>query len=172
VLVRGRETVLVSRACGFVTGSDERLRIFSTVDEAKNFCGGESKIWPEYGSVDLEFAQRWIEDSTKPIALEVLDKLSDVYGVYMEILLAYSDYKEVPADIQQECEKPHQNLSRLTNLVGQQFILKMGREKGWDTEKLIHGWGGEIKNEWTQSELEQMGTELATVVGFIEQQLA
>jgi hypothetical protein len=172
VLVQGREIALVSGACGFLTETDGRLKTFSSVEDAKNHLGSEARIWPDYGGVDLEFARRWIGGSAKPTSLEVLDKLNDVYAVYMEILLAYSDYKDVPPDIQKECTRSHQVLPKLSLLMGQQLILRTAREKGWDTEKLVHGWGGEMKNEWTSGELEKLGEELGIAISFIENILA
>lgn len=181
VLIRGRQVSLVSGLTGFVT-ENGRLKTFSTVEDARKFCGDDCRMYPENGyPVDLEFARHWIKDSSKPATLEILNKLNDVYAVYLQIHLAYSDYKpeDVPPDLMKEFSRSHEAtfsgkrdaLRKLSNLIFQQMAIKMSREQGWDTEKLIHAWGGEMRNEWAQHELDQLGSELAIEIEFIENTL-
>ena len=99
-------------------------------------------------------------------------------GVYLNILLAYSEYRndDVPIYVKNELKRNHDStfsgkrdsLSKLCNYLGQQQALKTVIEKGVDTDKILKGWGGEIRNEWTQEELNQMAIELAIVLEFIK----
>ena len=181
VLIRGRQFSLVSGVTGFLT-ENGRLKMFSTVEDARKFCGDVYWIYPESGyPVDIEFARHWIKESSKPATLEILNKLLDVDAVYMDIHLAYSDYKpeDVPPDLMKEFLRSNEAtfsgkrdmVRKLSTLSFQQIGISISREQGWDTEKLIHGWGGEMRNEWTQHELDQLGSELTIEIEFIENTL-
>lgn len=169
---------LVSGSTGFVTESG-RLKTFVTADDAVKFCGGEATVWPEQGRpVNLEFAKQWIRNPSRPTTLEALQKLSEVDSVYVEINLAYSDYKpeNIPAELLKEFTRCHEAtfsgkrnaLAKLANLVVQQDVIAVSNRQGWNTEKLIQGWGGRLTNEWTADEIDQLKNELAIELEFIE----
>lgn len=138
VLIRGRQVSLVSGSTGFLT-ENGRLKMFSTVEDARKFCGDDCRMYPENGyPVDLEFARCWIKDSSESATLEILSKLLDVDAVYMEIHLSYSDYKpeDVPPDLMKEFSQSHEatfsgkrdTVRKLSTLIFQQMAIKMSAD--------------------------------------------
>lgn len=166
---------------GVLVDDSGHIRIFPTIEDAKQVYGDESQIWPDSGSVDLAFTKSWISDPKKSAASDVLSRLANVDAVYTNILISYSDFKpeDIPNDIVLELDRCHQEtisgkrdpLNRLANLTGQEQILEVACEQGWDTDKLIRGWGGIIQSDWSSDELDQIARELIVEIDFIEKVL-
>lgn len=180
VLVHGQEFFLPCSSAGFLTCSGGRLKLFTNLEDAQKGGCSNSKTFPEYGPVDLDLGRQWVSDTSKSTSLETLEKLDDIHGTYINILLAYSDVKEIPPDIEKEdirnrdvwfSSETQKAFEKLSNINMREMAYKMGPELNWDVEKLVQGWGGRIPNEWAPEELSKLEVELAIEIEFIERKI-
>lgn len=176
IFVRGQHAFMILGERGFITEPDSSLKTFSTIDDAKRAGGHEFSeycAWP-FHEADLELARHWAGASKKSTSLDTLSKLANVHGVYTHILITYGEAEPVPEDIASECVRSHAAfavLKKLTELSMREMLL--GFMKAVPPEKLSSNWRElrELKNEWSLEELEQLGSELAIEVAFIEKKL-
>lgn len=175
IFVRGQRAFLILGERGFITKPEGPLKTFSTIDDAKRAGGhefSEFSAWP-FHEADLELARHWAVATIKSTSLDTLSKLASVHDVYTNILITYGEAEPVPEDIASECVRSHAAfavLKKLTELSMREMLLDL---KDVPPEKLSSNWKDlrELKNEWSSEELEQLSSELAIEVEFIEKKL-
>lgn len=176
IFVRGQHAFLILGERGFITKPEGPLKTFSTIDDAKRAGGrefSEFSAWP-FHEADLELARHWAGATIKSTSLDTLSKLANVHGVYTNILITYGEAEPVPEDIASECVRSHAAfavLKKLTELSMREVLLDFMKDV--PPEKLSSNWKElrELKNEWSPEELEQLSSELAIEVEFIEKKL-